>query len=140
MKKVFVFNQDGLEICAVKQGKFTAKPIEIDNSKMFVVQLQHKSGGDIYNCGVYFSKATAEQEISRLQKTFGKKNIDGFQFADDDDASALTLIDALVNSGALQANTEEEHKKKLVRELIALLLADIQAGKLQLDDEGDDDD
>lgn len=140
MKKIFVFNQDGLEICAVKQGKFTAKPIEIDNSRMYVVQLQHKNGGTVFNCGVYFSKATAEQEISRLQKTFGKRNIDGFQFADDDDATALTLIDALTNSGALQANTEEEHKKNLVRELIALLLADIQAGKLQLDDEGDDDD
>lgn len=140
MKKIFVFNQDGLEICTVKQGKFTAKPIEIDNSKMFVVQLQHKNGGDIYNCGVYFSREKAEQEISRLHKTFGKKNIEGFEFADDDDATALTLIDELTNSGALQPMSDKQRKKILVRELCSLLFADIAAGKIKFDDEGDDDD
>ena len=139
-KQLFIFSQDGIEICTLTQGKFTAKPIEIDNSKMYVVQIQHKNGGKIFNCGVYFSKALAENEIHRLHKTFSKKNIDGFQFAVDDDATALTLIDELTNSGMLQPNTDDNRKKILVQELISILLADIQAEKIHFHDEGKNDD
>ena len=90
---------------------------------------------------MYFSKALAEKEIHRLHKTFSnknKKNIDGFQFAVDDDATALTLIDELTNSGMLQPNTDDNRKKILVQELISILLADIQAEKIQFHDEGND--
>ena len=130
MKKLYVFDQDGNEICAVSKGNFTAKTLEIDRTGFYAILLQDKHSGKVFNCAVYGEKKTAEKEIHHLYESF-KKNYEGFQFAEDSGATALALWDELSTLGFLQPTTDEQRKKILVQELCAILLADIAAGKIK---------
>ena len=88
-----IIDADNEALFDAMSEKFTAKVIPICGNQFFKVEIETEN--DYFNGGIYQDKQTAQREVKRLYRTLqfkqGKRDVNAFQFADND-ISVLELL------------------------------------------------
>ena len=94
MEDFLIIDADGNSVIDAMTEHFTAKVIPICGRNFFKVEIETEN--DYFNGGIYQDKQTAQREVKRLYRTLkqfkqGKRDVNAFQFADND-ISVLELL------------------------------------------------